>query len=68
MSSRQSLFLSIFTFLTVIAWIAFDVYHAGVTSTITPVQQELIKPLEPKFDKEALSELKTGLGPEKTQP
>lgn len=58
MSSKQSLFLSIFTFLTVLAWIAFDVYHASVISTITPIQQELIKPLEVNFDKEALSGLK----------
>jgi len=60
MSSKQTLFLSIFTFLTVLAWIAFDVYHAVTTSTITPVQQELIKPLEPSFDKEVISELKEG--------
>lgn len=62
MSSRQTLFLSIFTFLTVLAWIAFDVYHAATTSTITPVQQELIKPLEPKFDREVILELKKGIG------
>lgn len=60
MSSKQALFLSIFTFLTVLAWIAFDVYHAAVSSTITPVQQELIKPLAPKFDTQVVQELKSG--------
>ncbi len=61
MSNNQTLFLSIFTFLTVLAWIAFDVYHAGTVSTITPVQQELIKPLEPRFDMTVISELKKGV-------
>ncbi len=61
MSNNQTLFLSIFTFLTVLAWIAFDVYHAGTVSTITSVQQELIKPLEPRFDMTVISELKKGV-------
>lgn len=60
MSSKQTLFLSIFTFMTVVAWIAFDIYHAAVTSTITSVQEKLIKPLEPKFDREVILELKKG--------
>lgn len=60
MSNRQTLFLSIFTFITVLAWIAFDIYHAAVASTITPVQQELIKPLEPTFDTQVVLELKRG--------
>ena len=60
MSSKQTLFLSIFTFLTVLAWISFDVYHAATTSTITPIQQELIEPLEPKFDTQVILELKKG--------
>ncbi|MBI4999484.1 hypothetical protein HZB97_01790 [Candidatus Gottesmanbacteria bacterium] len=60
MSSKQTLFLSVFTFLTVFAWIAFDVYHAATTSTITSVQQQLIKPLEPRFDKEVILRLKGG--------
>ncbi len=58
MSSKQILFLSIFTFLTVLAWIGFDVYHAITTSTISPIQQELIKPLDPKFDTATISKLK----------
>lgn len=62
MSNKQTLLLSIFTFLTVLAWIAFDVYHAVTTSTITPVQQELIKPLTPRFDTQVILELKKGVG------
>lgn len=58
MSSKQTLFLSIFTFLTVLAWIAFDVYHATTTSTITPVQEKLITPLTPEFDTVTIKALK----------
>lgn len=60
MSNRQILFLSIFTFLTVLAWIIFDVYHAVTSSTISPIQQELIIPLNPKFDIQVVLELKRG--------
>ncbi len=48
------LILSIFTVLTVLVWIVYDVYHAATTSTITPIQQELIKPLTPNFDHETI--------------
>jgi len=60
MSDKQTLFLSIFTFLTVLAWIAFDVYHAVVSSTISPIQQQLIKPIDPKFDTQVILDLKNG--------
>lgn len=63
MSNKQSLFLSIFTFLTVLAWIVFDVYHASTISTVTPIQQELIKPLEPRFDTTTILELKGEINP-----
>ena len=58
MSNKQILYLSIFTFLTVIAWIVFDIYHATTTSTVTPVQEKLIVPLTPTFDMEVISKLK----------
>ena len=58
MSSKDLLILSIFTFITVVAWIVFDVHHAATTSTITPLQKELIEPLEPTFDQEIILKLK----------
>lgn len=57
MSSKDLLILSILTFITVIAWIIFDVYHAATTSTITPFQKELIEPLKPTFDQEIILRL-----------
>ncbi|OGK55584.1 hypothetical protein A3B56_02430 [Candidatus Roizmanbacteria bacterium RIFCSPLOWO2_01_FULL_45_11] len=59
MNSKDLLFISIVTFLTTIAWTVYDIYHTAVTSTITPVQQELIKPINPGFDQETLELLRT---------
>lgn len=58
MSSKDWLILSILTFLTVATWAIYDIYHTVVTSTITPVQKELIKPLDADFDTETLLLLK----------
>lgn len=58
MSQKDLLILSILTFLTVLAWIAFDVHHAATTSTITPLQKELTKPLNPTLDQEIILKLK----------
>lgn len=54
MSGKELLILAILTLVTVIAWIGFDIYHAATTSTITPVQQDLIKPLTPTFDHDTI--------------
>lgn len=53
-ANKDLLYISIFSFITVLAWIVFDVYHAAVTSTITDVQQQLITPLNPKFEETTL--------------
>ena len=53
--NKDLLYISIFTLATVFAWIIFDVFHTAVTSTITEVQTELAAPLNPNFDKEAIS-------------
>lgn len=58
MSGKDLLILSILTFITVVAWIIFDVYHASTTSTITPLQKELIEPLKPTFDQETILKLR----------
>lgn len=60
MSNKQVLYLSIFTLLTVVAWIVFDLFHATTTSTITPIQEKLIAPLNPTFETEIISRLKGG--------
>ena len=50
MLTKEWVILSFLTFLTVLAWVFFDVYHAATTSTITPVQEQRMKPLSPNFD------------------
>lgn len=55
MHSKDMLIISIFTLITVMAWIAFDVYHAAVTSTVSQVQEKLITPLDPKLDTSVLN-------------
>ncbi len=58
MNNKDWLTLSIFTLITVTAWIAFDVYHAAVTRTITEVQQRLIAPLSPKLNPEVIAQIR----------
>lgn len=58
MNSRDWLVLSILTFLTIVAWTVYDVYHKAVASTLTAVQKELSVPLTPDFDEETLVLLK----------
>lgn len=57
MSNKDWLMLSIVTFLTAAAWTVYEVYHQAVASTITPVQQEITKPLDPTFDLDTLKAL-----------
>jgi hypothetical protein len=57
MFRKEWLILSFLTFLTVLAWVFFDVYHAATTSTITPIQEKRMKPLSPKFDEMTILEV-----------
>lgn len=59
MNNKDWLTISIFTLITVSAWIVFDVYHAAVISTITEVQQRLTTPLNPKLNPEALNQIRS---------
>lgn len=58
MNSKDLLFISIVTFMTAIAWTVYDIYHTAISTTITPIQQELIKPIKPGFDHDTLNILK----------
>lgn len=58
MSNKDLLLLSIITFITVVAWIVSDAYHASVISTVTAVEKKLMEPLNPTFDKEVIARLK----------
>lgn len=57
--NKDLLIISIFTVITVFVWIVSDVYHSVVNSQITKVQEELIEPLNPKFDVFALENIRS---------
>ncbi len=59
MQNKDLLTISIFTLITVISWIVFDVYHAAATSTITEVQQQLMTPLNPKLDTATIESIRS---------
>jgi hypothetical protein len=49
--------LAICTTITVFVWIGFDVYRVLHRSSIPPVLQSQLRPLNPDFDKETLKSL-----------
>ena len=58
MERKDLLYVSIITFITVFAWIIFDVYHSAVTSTLTDVQQKLVSVLNPKIEESTLEKIR----------
>lgn len=59
MKQKDLLFLSVWTFIVVAAWIGFSLYHAWVTSTITPELQIAIQPIAGSFDTTTINQLRT---------
>ena len=57
-AQKDILYVSISSFVLVVLWIGFNVYHAYVTSTIAPDLQLIIQPINPKFNLETIQELK----------
>jgi hypothetical protein len=49
-SDRDLLLVSIFTFLTVCAWVFFELIKTVKTSTVEYSTQQVIQPLNPKLD------------------
>ncbi len=58
MKQRDIITLLIPSFLLILAWIIFSIYHSSVASTITPVVDIQISPISPTFDLNAVSKLK----------
>jgi len=58
-AQKDILYVSISSFVLVVFWIGFNIYHAAVTSTITPDLQLDITPIDPTFNLQAISKLKT---------
>lgn len=56
---KETLFILWLTFLTVVAWIGFNIYHIMATSTINDIDAASIIPITPKFDMDTINKLKT---------
>lgn len=73
MKQKDFLLIAIFTFITILAWIILTIYHARVTSTISPALKEKIEPIEPRFDTSTIEMLKrqrktVNIFPETSEP
>ncbi len=58
MKQKDILLLLIPSFIVIVAWIAFSIYHSSVASTITPIVDIQIAPITPAFDTATISQLK----------
>lgn len=56
-NDRDILLVAIFTFLTVFAWIFFELIKTSKTSTITQSTQQLIMPIQTTIDTGTLDKL-----------
>lgn len=56
--NRDALILSILTLITVLTWIAYDVYQALTKYTLPEVLEEQMRPLEPRIDRATLEKIK----------
>lgn len=58
MKHKDIYILLIPSFILVIFWIIFTIYHNSVSSTITPTQSVQIKPINANFDAKAINDIK----------
>lgn len=49
-SDRDLLLISLFTFVTVLSWIFFELVKTTRTSTVAPIVNQIITPLTPALD------------------
>lgn len=50
MTRKEWLIAVILTFITIIAWVVFDIIHARSQVEIPQKLQEIIEPIDPNFD------------------
>lgn len=59
MKHKDIYMLLIPSFILVVFWIIFTIYHNSVSSTITPTQSVQIKPISADFDSKTINDIKT---------
>ncbi len=57
-AQKDILYISISFFVVVAVWIASNLYHDYVTSTITPDLQSQIEPIDPRFNSRTIQNIK----------
>jgi len=55
--SKQIIQILIFTLITVIAWLGFELFHQARKTTLPEIVQEQIEPLDPTLPLEILEDL-----------
>lgn len=50
MNKKQWLIATILTFITICAWVIFDIVHVRSQVEISPKLQEVIEPIDPNFN------------------
>lgn len=56
MTKKEWLIAAILTFITILAWVTFDILHARAKIEITPKVQEIIEPINPNFNIQSLED------------
>jgi hypothetical protein len=56
---KDILFILISSFILVVAWVAFNIWHIYVTSTINEHIQFQLTPINPTFDQQTMQQLKS---------
>lgn len=54
MNRKEWLIAAILTFLTICAWVVFDILHTRAQVEIPSKTKELIEPISPEFDTQSL--------------
>lgn len=57
-NDRDLLLVSVFTFLTVSLWVAFELVKTGKTSTVTPPIRQIVTPLSKTLETQVIEQLK----------
>lgn len=57
MTGKQFLYIFIATFITILAWVAFDIIHSRSQVEVPAEVQQLLEPVNPNFDTSIVNEL-----------
>lgn len=50
MTGKQIFYIALATFITIVAWVIFDIIHSKSEVQPDPQVQQLLEPIDPNFD------------------